>query len=199
MKKALATIDTEIGTMTICYNGPGEAMTAEDEGRNVSEDIEAIPQSYDDATDIVYALYGSTGDWHLTWIDAGEPTYYLPADDVNPDAIYGGEEVTCLTAAEVDRLSREWDTNLWDQMRVASQAEVERYGIGDGMTANLMDIMVQDWLAENADEMEDLVLDGEPFYSTDLRHWVQLCHDENTDYTLDAEGGEIHINYAGTR
>lgn len=65
-RKAIATIETEIGTMTIYYNGAGEEMTAE-RGDHV-ENIGYTPESYEDATDAVHMMY-STGPWFLEWID----------------------------------------------------------------------------------------------------------------------------------
>lgn len=65
-RKAIATIDTEIGTMTVYYNGAGEEMTAE-RGEHI-EKIGYTPKSYDDAADAVHAMY-STGPWCLEWIE----------------------------------------------------------------------------------------------------------------------------------
>lgn len=55
MKKAIATIETEIGTMTIYYNGENEEITAETE--NVIEEIGYCPESIEDAREAVYEMY----------------------------------------------------------------------------------------------------------------------------------------------
>lgn len=65
-RKALATIETEIGTMTIYFNGIGEEMTAE-QGDYV-EEIGYTPNSYEGAADTVYMMYGS-GPWFLEWLE----------------------------------------------------------------------------------------------------------------------------------
>lgn len=65
-RKAIATIDTENGEMTIYYNGIGQEMTAEKE--NYVESIGYKPESFEDASDAVYLMYG-TGSWCLEWIE----------------------------------------------------------------------------------------------------------------------------------
>ena len=73
MKKAIATIETDNGTMTIYFNGSNEYLTAE--ARNVIEPddylIEVIedakPDSVDRAVDLVLKLYSSTV-WNLSII-----------------------------------------------------------------------------------------------------------------------------------
>ena len=57
--------------------------------------------------------------------------YYLPKDGIDPDTIYGAETIICLSENEVVRLSREWETDLMEQMREASQEEIEKYGVYD--------------------------------------------------------------------
>lgn len=64
--KALATIETEIGIMTIYFNGIGEEMTAE-QGEHV-EEIGYTPESLEDAADAVSVMY-SSGPWFLEWIE----------------------------------------------------------------------------------------------------------------------------------
>jgi len=66
MKKAIATIETEIGTMTIYFNGAREEMTAE-KGDTV-EEIGCKPTSEDDAVDAIYAMY-KLPCWGLKWIE----------------------------------------------------------------------------------------------------------------------------------
>ena len=58
--------------------------------------------------------------------------YYLPKDGVNPDTIYGSEQIVCISEKEVSRLSREWETDLMEQMREATQEEIGKYGVYDG-------------------------------------------------------------------
>lgn len=62
----------------------------------------------------------------------------------------------------------------------------------------MMQIMIDDWMSDNAGEMEDLVLDGEPYYDEELSAWVQECHDSDTTYCLVDRNGSISIEYAGT-
>lgn len=64
--KALATIETEIGTMTIYFNGTGEEMTAE-QGEHV-EEIGYTPESLEDAEEAVSVMY-SSGPWFLEWLE----------------------------------------------------------------------------------------------------------------------------------
>lgn len=65
-RKALATIETEIGTMTIYFNGAGEEMTAEK--KDHVERIGYLPKSIDDASDAVHMMY-SAGPWFLEWLE----------------------------------------------------------------------------------------------------------------------------------
>ena len=65
-RKAIATIETENGEMTIYYNGEGNELTAEKE--NTVEEIGYKPVSFDDAADAVYMMYGA-GTWCLEWIE----------------------------------------------------------------------------------------------------------------------------------
>ena len=65
-RKALATIETEIGTMTIYFNGIGEEMTAEQ--GYIIEEIGYKPKSFEDAADAIHAMY-SYGPWCLEWLE----------------------------------------------------------------------------------------------------------------------------------
>lgn len=67
------------------------------------------------------------------------------------------------------------------------------------MNAGLMESMVQDWLADNSPEMDDLILDREPYFSEELNEWQQEAHDEEHDYLLVARDGYIRLDYVGTR
>ena len=70
----------------------------------------------------------------------------------------------------------------------------------DLMDADAMSSMIEDWLADEGEEMADLELDGDPFYDEDLRCWRQYAHDAKATYSLDATpDGEIEINYLGAR
>jgi hypothetical protein len=66
------------------------------------------------------------------------------------------------------------------------------------MDADMMEMMVNDWLADNADEMEGLNLIGKPYYSAYLDCWCQDAEDDEHIYILTAEAdGNIRINYSG--
>lgn len=103
---AIATINTEIGTMTIYYNGAYEALTAE-AGETIDTLDTAAPSSLEDASEIVYALYGrdGAGVWGLEWIE--EHYRILPeyheywGDNVDDDTI--------VSMNEIRRLAAEWD------------------------------------------------------------------------------------------
>lgn len=58
--------------------------------------------------------------------------------------------------------------------------------------------MVNDWLADRADEMENLELDGTE-YNADSNRWVTVAHDDKATYALIADGGNIRIEYIGSR
>ena len=45
------------------------------------------------------------------------------------------------------------------------------------MNRDMMDTMIRDWLADNAEEMADLV---------DEEEWIADAHDDSTSYTLKA-------------
>lgn len=62
---------------------------------------------------------------------------------------------------------------------------------------DIFDMMVQDWLADNSPEMDDLQLVGEPYIGEDGR-WVQEAEDDDAIYTLSDNGeGDIYISYSG--
>ena len=65
--------------------------------------------------------------------------------------------------------------------------------------ADMMRIMVGDYLADHGDELEDLVLDGGPRYDGDLETWVQDAHDSDAVYLLVAVGGNIRVEYMGAQ
>lgn len=68
--------------------------------------------------------------------------YYLPADSINPDTIYGSGAVVCISEDEIRRLSREWGTDLLVQMREASRQDIRDYGTYDNLrTADTADIV----------------------------------------------------------
>jgi hypothetical protein len=61
---------------------------------------------------------------------------------------------------------------------------------------DLFVIMINDWMADNADEMRDLVID-EP-YQTAEGEWVADAHDQKCAYLLTADNdGNIAIVYNG--
>lgn len=60
------------------------------------------------------------------------------------------------------------------------------------MDKELMEIMVSDWMADNADEMTDLNLVGSP-YVNEGGVWCQDAEDTDHCYTLVADGGNIVI------
>ena len=66
MKTAIATISTDIGTMTIYYNGENEPLTAET--ADVIEEMEYAPVSIEEAVNIVADLYCHDC-WELCWIE----------------------------------------------------------------------------------------------------------------------------------
>lgn len=70
----------------------------------------------------------------------------------------------------------------------------------DLYTADDFALMVDDWRFNAAPEMDDVVLDGDPYYDDDYGIWQQYAHDDKCDYVLvaDAEGC-IYIEYLSTR
>lgn len=61
---------------------------------------------------------------------------------------------------------------------------------------DLFVVMINDWMADNADEMRDLVID-EP-YQTAEGEWVADAHDQKYTYLLTADNdGNIMIVYHG--
>lgn len=57
--------------------------------------------------------------------------YYFINNDVDPDNIFGKESVRCLDKKEVIRLSKEWGTNLFNDMHIATVEEIQLYGVYD--------------------------------------------------------------------
>lgn len=66
MRTAIATIETEIGTMTIYFNGIGEEITGEKD--DVIETLEYAPTSFIDAVNAVYDMYSSWPGWDLNML-----------------------------------------------------------------------------------------------------------------------------------
>lgn len=69
-------------------------------------------------------------------------------------------------------------------------------------TADDLESMIQDWMADHHDtaETDGLVLDGAPYYSEEEGRWQQDAHDESTTYLLVADAeGDIDIRYVGGR
>lgn len=57
--------------------------------------------------------------------------------------------------------------------------------------------MIRDWKTDNAEEMNDLVIDE---ISLEDGQWVATAHDEKESYSLTDDGlGNIVISYLGTR
>ena len=52
--KAFATIETNIGTMTIYYNGPGQSMTAEH--GDIVDELDYVPVSFKDAIESIHMM-----------------------------------------------------------------------------------------------------------------------------------------------
>ena len=61
MKKAIATISADVGTMTIYYNGKGEALTAETADGNTVDECEYTARSLSDARNAARAMWGYDG------------------------------------------------------------------------------------------------------------------------------------------
>lgn len=62
------------------------------------------------------------------------------------------------------------------------------------MNAEMMEIMVNDWMADYADEMEDLILDGNAYYNEELSCWCMDAHDNERDYIFTEDGkGNVMI------
>ena len=57
--------------------------------------------------------------------------------------------------------------------------------------------MIRDWQADNT-EYDDLVID-EPEIDEDTGKWEAIAHDANTSYIMFDDGGNIIINYLGTK
>lgn len=67
MKKAIGTITTEKGEMTLFYNGNKKNITGEKE--DLVEEIECAPSSLKDARKSVKELYGGWKDWNFKTIN----------------------------------------------------------------------------------------------------------------------------------
>ena len=57
MKKAIATISTDAGTMTIYYNGEGESLTAETADGSTVDECEYTARSLSDARNAARAMW----------------------------------------------------------------------------------------------------------------------------------------------
>jgi hypothetical protein len=56
--------------------------------------------------------------------------------------------------------------------------------------------MIKDWQADHAPEYDDLEIDDINFEDG---RWIAVAHDKEHTYQLSDEGGDIIINYLGTR
>lgn len=63
------------------------------------------------------------------------------------------------------------------------------------MSKDMMDTMIRDWLADNEEEMADLVVNYDSIrYNEDEEEWIADAHDDSTSYTLVAySDGNIRI------
>lgn len=66
MKKSIATIETDIGTMTIYYNGENVPLTAEKD--ETVKELEYSPASIDGAIKAVEFMY-QLPEWSLAWTE----------------------------------------------------------------------------------------------------------------------------------
>lgn len=58
--------------------------------------------------------------------------------------------------------------------------------------------MVSDWLADNAEEAENLKI-SEPYFDNELG-WIADAEDDKAEYSLTDDGfGNIALNYVGTK
>lgn len=87
-----------------------------------------------------------------------------------------------------------WDDKhiLLDAMHTCACEDCPWYGKCEAM-CDEMRSMVDDWMGNAGDEYADLVLDGSPYYSEDIGHWVQECHDNNRGYYLVDHDGSIEL------
>jgi hypothetical protein len=68
------------------------------------------------------------------------------------------------------------------------------------MNKEQMESMLDDWIADHAGEMEDLLIDRETIcYNPDIGLWCCEAHDHKHTYTMVACNGDIYIEYHGTR
>ena len=67
------------------------------------------------------------------------------------------------------------------------------------MNQRTMTDKVQSWLDEQQPEMQDLQLDGSPYYDEDLGLWRQDAEDASCTYAIVAYGEEIRLEYTGTK
>ena len=58
-------------------------------------------------------------------------TFYIITEGPDADRIYGDQYPTCLSRAEVERLSKEWAVDLLSVMHEASAEEIAEYGISE--------------------------------------------------------------------
>lgn len=66
------------------------------------------------------------------------------------------------------------------------------------MNKEIFEIMINDWMADNAEETKNLKI-SEPYFDDELG-WVADAEDDNTVYTLTDDGfGNIALNYSGTK
>jgi len=57
--------------------------------------------------------------------------YYFINAGENPDKIYGSGNPVCIDQAEFDRLCKEWNVDLHEQMHEATEEEIAQYGVYD--------------------------------------------------------------------
>lgn len=60
--------------------------------------------------------------------EAEEELRYFPDDSITADRIFWDAKPYCMIWSEVERLSREWETDLFTVMHEASEAELRTFG-----------------------------------------------------------------------
>lgn len=58
-------------------------------------------------------------------------TYYFPDAGIYAVDIFGGDSPVCIDSAEVERLGKEWDMDLFEHMHEATDEEIAEYGVYD--------------------------------------------------------------------
>ena len=114
---------------------------------------------------------------------------YFLSDESKVDEIYGSSYPYCMTAKEIEWLSKEWDLDLSQYFHEATVEEINKYGVGSDFITGAETISYDDLINRAALYIRDNyhTADCEPeWYLDDAANWMMkvLSYGDDSDYDM---------------